>query len=408
MDNVAAADTGSPGAVLEGIRVLAVDEDAASRSALQAMLSGWGTETVAAGDSEAALAAFGQAAADRNPFALVILDVRISGGTALELAQHLRGPGLTGPAIVLLASADEVIAAEEFSALGIRECLRKPLQPSALMQAITASMASESLKRLIEFSAQGPRRVLHILVAGANPANQQLLLQMLERRGHSVVLVSGGREAVEATSWEEFDVVLLEVLMPGMSGFEATAAIRAREYKKEERSGMAVHLAILATPASATPGEQERCLAAGMDGYIAKPFHPDELFETVEKLSIIKASAPAVTFDGTLFEGDPEFLAEIASLFLETYPGLMSTIEDAFSRGDAVGLGKAAHTMKGAVANFGAAAVVEQAKALEMIAKNGDLSSARQAVSSLQSLLARFKPVLQLALKRATEEQVVM
>ena len=124
-------------------------------------------------------------------------------------------------------------------------------------------------------------------------------------------------------------------------------------------------------------------------------------------MSIIQVSAPVVSFDGALFEGDSDFLAEIVTLFLETYPQLISAIEEAIERQDAVALCRTTHTMKGAVANFGAEAVVEQVRALEMMGKTGDLSASGEAWRGLQVQMETFVPELEAVLKRVTEEQVV-
>jgi CheY-like chemotaxis protein len=276
-------------------------------------------------------------------------------------------------------------------------------------------IASESLQRLGALTAESHRaaeaekspppavRALRILVAEDNPVNQRLLVRMLEKRGHAVALVSNGREAVEALSSQKFDIALLDVQMPEMGGMEATAAIRAEEHGKHEHGGAPSHIPIVAITANAMKGDRERCLAAGMDGYIAKPINQQELFGVIENMSIIKEIDTAVAFDGSLFEGDPDFLAEIVNLFLETYPALLSEIENAVLQKDAAALGRAAHTMKGAVANFGARAVVDQAKELEMMGKSGDLASADDAAQSLRALMNKLVPELESALK-ATEK----
>ena len=408
---------------LEGIRVLLVDGDAASRRNIQEMLSSWRMTASAVDGFDAALEALDQAAGDGRPFALAILDAEISRGRGFELAESIRArAGAIRPAILILilTSTAEMNGAEDLQALGIGACLRKPVQQCELMDAITTTIASESLQRLGVFSRQPssePRdapasidaaRVRNILAAEDNLVNQRLLLRMLKKRGHSVVMVSNGREAVEALIREKFDLVLLDIQMPEMSGLEAAAAIRARELEENQRLGAAVHIPIIAVTANCMKGDRERCLAAGMDGYIAKPVHPEELFETVENLPIIQMSAPEITFDAALFEGDLDFLAEIVNLFLETYPSLLSAIEDAVSRKDAAGLTRAAHTLKGAVANFGAKSVVEQARALEMMGKKGDLSSAEEGWRQLRALMSKLTPELQGALERATAPQVVM
>jgi CheY-like chemotaxis protein len=239
-----------------------------------------------------------------------------------------------------------------------------------------------------------------ILAAEDNPVNQRLLLEMLRKRGHSVVLTSNGLEAVEAFGRERFDIALFDVQMPEMSGLEATAAIRARE---RELGG---HIPIVAITANAMQGDRERCLAAGMDAYIAKPIRRTELFEVIENMPIIQASEGSVQFDGSLFDGDPEFLAEIVNLFLATCPEMLSAIEDAIAQQDADAVRRSAHTLKGAVANFGAAAVVERAKAIEMMGQDGDLSGATGALQSLRLRLEAFQPELRAALVDTIEKQV--
>jgi HPt (histidine-containing phosphotransfer) domain-containing protein len=167
---------------------------------------------------------------------------------------------------------------------------------------------------------------------------------------------------------------------------------------------VARHIPIVAITANAMKGDRERCLAAGMDGYIAKPIRLQELFGVIENMFIIREPDPSAAFDGSLFDGDPDFLAEIVNLFLETYPELLSEIESAVSSKDAVALGRAAHTMKGAVANFGARAVVDQAKELEMMGKSGDLASADDAAQSLRALMEKLVPELESAVEKATEK----
>jgi CheY-like chemotaxis protein len=253
-------------------------------------------------------------------------------------------------------------------------------------------------------TAAGPAvRARHILAAEDNPVNQRLLVRMLQKRGHTVVLTSNGLEAVEAYGRERFDVALFDIQMPEMSGLEATAAIRA----KERECGAHSHIPIVAITANAMHGDRERCLAAGMDAYIAKPIHQGELFEMVENLSIIQEPASRVHLDTALFDGDPEFLAEIVNLFLATCPELLSSVEDAVARKDPNAVCRAAHTLKGAVANFGAEAVVEQAKALEMVGRGGDMTHAGEILQSLRSLIAALQPELEAALEKATEKQVL-
>jgi two-component system sensor histidine kinase/response regulator len=398
----------SPGGDPEDIHVLLVDNNPDNILILKKMLSGKRIQTGEADGMESALALFDEAAPGECPFRLVILDSTISGGRGLDLVESIRGLRGTGsPGVIVLTSAVDGNEAEQFRALGVRAYLQRPVTEIELMDAITSTIASESIDRLSEFSSQAsgaavvePGLARSVLVAAGNPLIQRWLPRMLERRGHSVVLVSGGRDAVAALQTERFDIALLDAQAPEINIFEVAAAIRALE------KGRAARVAIIAVTKDASQSSRDQFLASGMDGCIARPIHPGELFDRVENLSIIQVFEPEVTFDGALFDGDPEFLAEIVALFLETYPPLLAAIMDAISRGDAAGLCRSAHTLRGAVVNFGAKAVVEQVKVMEMLGKSGNLASAAEESGKLRDLLSKLVPELQSALNRALEKQV--
>jgi len=209
--------------------------------------------------------------------------------------------------------------------------------------------------------------------------NQRVAIGLLERRGHTVVAVDNGREALDALDKDVFDVVLMDLQMPVMSGLDATALVRDRE----RASGG--HVPIIAMTAHAMAGDRERCLASGMDGYLSKPVDPQLLFAAVEEQ---QATAPAaiaepatVVFDrnGLLarVSGDRELMAEIVRLFLEDYPVRLSKIRAAIDANDANALRVAAHALKGAAGNLGAVAVYEATSALEQIGADGHLDAAR-------------------------------
>ena len=404
------------GCELQGIPVLVADDSANSRIILREMLSSWGMKPVAVDGVEPAVTALNRGIAEGDPFAIVILDTKISNGAWLDLV-----PTAGGPAVIALTSAPGHSEIEQLRALGIDAYLHKPVRQSDLLDAMMTILGSRSLEALGAFSNQsssgpirgdvetkispsGEIRPLRVLVAEDNPVNQRLVVRMLEKRGHTVALVPNGREAVEALACQKFDIALFDIQMPEMGGLEATAAIRAREREQAVSGGRAIHIPIVAITANAMKGDRERCLEAGMDGYIAKPIHQQELFGVIENMHIIKEIEPTISFDDALFGGDPDFLAEIVNLFLETYPELLSEIENAVSRNDAAALGRAAHTMKGAVANFGAKAAVDQAKALEMMGKAGDLVSAAAATQSLRALMEKLVPELESALEKVTEK----
>jgi PAS domain S-box-containing protein len=399
---------------LDGLSVLVIDENATSRGILHEMLSGWRMKPVAVDGAAAVRDALQRAAAGNDPFAIVILDAKTSDKDTERLAASLRQASLPdGAAVILLTYGAESAESEKFQLFNTRACLHKPVRQSELFDTLITIISADSLERFDAFRSQGPAlqeaqehmpgKALRILVAEDNPVNQRLLIRMLEKQGHSVALVSNGREALETLTRQSFELALLDVQMPEMSGLEVAAAVRARE----KASRVTKRLPIAAITANAMKGDREQCLAAGMDAYIAKPIHQEELLAMIENVVIIQEPEAAISFDGALFEEDPEFLAEIVNLFAETYSDLLSDIDTAVSRQDADQLRRAAHTMKGAVANFGAKPIVEQAKTLEEIGRSGDFAPAAEAACVLRSLMEKFVPELRAAVARAADKQVV-
>jgi CheY-like chemotaxis protein len=201
------------------------------------------------------------------------------------------------------------------------------------------------------------------------------VLGILNGLGHEVRLVADGREAVAAARTGDFDVALLDVHMPEMDGFEATAAIRAFE---KETGG---HLPIAALTASALKGDREACLAAGMDGYLAKPIRAADLREVIDRLAL-----PSFDPDDVLarVEGDRDLLAELVVIFRAECPRLLANLRRCVENGDARGVQEAAHAIKGTVGNFGAPAASEAARALEVMGQEGVLTGAGAGVARLE------------------------
>jgi len=247
-----------------------------------------------------------------------------------------------------------------------------------------------------------PLRRLRILLAEDNIVNQKLAVRLLEKRGHVVAVVGDGKEAIEALDKDRFDLVLMDVQMPQMDGFEATALIR------ESEATTGVHLPIIAMTAHAMKGDRERCLGAGFDGYVPKPVRSQELFDAIEMLvGVPPPTDGAVPQEAPMSEslvdrsvalarvdGDLGLLKEIVGLFMGDFPKLMAEIRTAVQNRDAAKLRRAAHTLKGSVGNFGAARAVEAALVLEMMGKSGDLSGVEAAHARLEDVMARVGPEL--------------
>jgi PAS domain S-box-containing protein len=247
-------------------------------------------------------------------------------------------------------------------------------------------------------SRKEEERPLLILLAEDNIVNQRLSVRILEKRGHSIVVACNGQEAVSLLERQAFDLILMDLEMPEMSGFEATAAIRARE---KERGG---HIPILALTAHAMKGDRERCLAAGMDGYVAKPVQPRELYHAIAKLVPNAAISEKETVPPPIVQdrgealshvgGDVKLLRELTEVFLKDYPRMIEEVIDGLCAGDSAKVKRAAHSIKGAVSILGGKAAYEAALHLETRARQGDLSHAEAAWHTLRQALEQFQRAL--------------
>jgi two-component system sensor histidine kinase/response regulator len=214
-----------------------------------------------------------------EPYGLILTDMHMPKMDGFGLIERIRQqPELTAATIMMLTSAGHRGDAARCQALGVAAYLLKPIRQSELREAIARVLGARELKGAVPLvtryslqDAREPGASLRILVAEDNAVNQRLATRLLEKRGHRVVVAANGREALAAVDKEKFDLILMDVQMPEMDGFEATAAIRARE----KTNG--VRLPVIAMTAHAMKGDRERCLEAGMDGYLAKPIRPQEL-----------------------------------------------------------------------------------------------------------------------------------
>jgi CheY-like chemotaxis protein len=245
------------------------------------------------------------------------------------------------------------------------------------------------------------RRELRILLVEDNAINQILAQRLIRKRGHKLVVTNNGREALAAMESERFDLVLMDIQMPEMSGLEVTAEIR----RKEKNTGE--HIPIVATTASAMKEDRERCLEAGMDAYISKPIEKEVLFDTIDRLTgysqqtkpgDARARSNDPVFDAAAvldsLEGDSELLREIAGIFLAQFPKQMEKIRAAVSNRDPKLLEQAAHALKGTAANLLAQGVVGAASKLEEIGRAGTVAGSSQALALLEEELGKLQSAL--------------
>jgi len=246
------------------------------------------------------------------------------------------------------------------------------------------------------------------LVVEDNPVNQKLVLKMLALAGHTAEVAATGVEAVELATTQSFDVILMDVQMPGMDGLEATGAIRERE------RGSDAHVPILAMTAHAMPGDRERCLRAGMDGYLSKPVRVSDLLRAVDHFASRRESAfeqdalesqvsdtggkrmGELDYSAALARvgGDVELLQELAGMFMEEYPKLLDAIRGGLAEQNAAAACNAAHQLKGLLAQFGAETARQAAYGVELPARQGDLATTNQNLQILEAAMRLVHPDL--------------
>ncbi len=268
-------------AELAGLRVLVVDDNATNRRILHDLLRQWRMQPLLVDGGVAALAALQSAFDAHEPFGLILLDLMMPGMDGFSVAEHIRRqPALVRPTILMLSSTGQAGDIARCGALGVAAYLFKPINPSELLDAIVTALASTLERNAPRESRPVPADLpagqrLRILVVEDNAINSLVAVRLLEKAGHGVAVEINGQKALDALQRASFDLVLMDVQMPIMGGFEAVAHIRERE------KGTGQHLPILALTASAMKGDRERCLAAGMDAYVGKPIQEEALFAAI-------------------------------------------------------------------------------------------------------------------------------
>jgi two-component system sensor histidine kinase/response regulator len=388
-------------AALIGLPVLIVDDNAVNRRIVEELCRGWKMRPVAVPGGAEALAELRAAAAAGHPFPVVLTDAMMPEMDGFTLAATIRAtPVLAGAKILMLSSVGPE-EAERGRRLGIDRFLMKPVKPSELLDAIARALTGEGAAVVPDrrrADAWGVRlRPLKVLLADDYAVNRKLMVALLSKEGHTVTTAENGRAAVALAS-ADFDLILMDVQMPEMDGFEATAAIRAREATTGRRTP------VIALTAHALKGDRERCLEAGMDAYVTKPVEPAELGRAIAALlpdAVILDEAPPEVArapskaEALVFVGDDaHLLGELAQIFLNDCPRLLSELREAVARGDIPALRRAAHTLKGAALNFGDGGVAESALRLETMARTGDLAGADPARADLERRLDRLRATL--------------
>jgi signal transduction histidine kinase/CheY-like chemotaxis protein len=291
-------------AALPGISVLIVDDNGTNRRLLERMTSRWGMRAVAVESGERALAAMSQMRTSGQACQLVLLDLYMPGLDGFDVAERIRrDPTLAGATIMMLTSGQRGSDAERCRELGVSAFLMKPIRQEELRESIRKVLQeAPSVPHAMQVASRGralsPAGGLRILLAEDNEVNQLLTLHMLRKQGHGVVIAQDGMEALEAVRREPFDLILMDVQMPVMGGFDATRQIREMEAAGEIPGSSAgqprgpSRVAIIAMTAHAIKGDRELCLAAGMDDYLAKPVKMNELLATINRVMSRVSATP--------------------------------------------------------------------------------------------------------------------
>jgi PAS domain S-box-containing protein len=396
-------------ASLRDLPVLVADDNASSRAILEEMVENWRMKPFPVSDGHAAIEALKKACREKKPFGLVLLDGHMPRPSGFEVAEQIKKDhSLKHTPVILLTAAMHHESARRMRALGRTATVAKPVKQSELWDAIatvlhTASPAAKHdlVPAAKKYKAAG--HPLNILLAEDNAVNQQLAVQLLEKHGHSVTVAENGQEALDALQNADFDLVLMDVQMPVMGGLEAATEIRRRERATGE------HIPVVAMTAHAMDGDREKCLEAGMDGYVSKPIDPRTFLKTVEDLGhapSLDGDAHLVgAFDGRKpldadallerFAGNRKLLRAILKTFREDCPTMMAKIRDALKKQDCAAVADAAHALKGSVGNFGETAAFESAREIEKKGRQGKLDGTWDTYAALEDDIALLLPALQ-------------
>jgi CheY-like chemotaxis protein len=396
--------------ILRGVRVLIVDDNRTNRRILEGLVARWGMNPTSISDGEAALAELSAARDAGEPYGLILTDMHMPKMDGLGFVKKIKQqPELCTSTIMMLTSGGQRGDAARCEELGISAYLLKPVRKSELRDAIAKTLGGRAqagtvpmLTRYSIQEAHAPQRRLEILLAEDNPVNQKLAIRLLEKRGHHVIVAENGSKALEALETESFDLVLMDVQMPEMDGLEATRRLREKEKGSGHRQ------AVVAMTALAMKGDRERCTAAGMDGYLSKPIHTEELDEILEDYLGRKLQMRAIPEDNPAVEDcvsshelleriddDRNFLAELLELFRGAYPVQMSKGREAVANDDAAGLERVAHALKGALKNLSAPKASRLAQELEDMGKSGTTTDAGGKLTELEEELGRVVEQLQ-------------
>ena len=409
---------------IRGMRILVVDDNQTNRTILVKMTESFGCSPEAVETGKEAIQALKRAAHKEKLFDLVLLDMQMPGMDGEETLGAIRqDPDIKDVTVIILTSLGVRGDVARLQALGGAGYLTKPIKQSQLFDTIITVLSRQ--KRVVgqepirivtrHTIAEEKRRKTRILLAEDNPMNQKLAVALLKRAGYLMDAVENGRLAVEAINRRAYDLVLMDIQMPEMDGFEATRAIRKKQDERKD-------IPIVAMTAHAMKGDREKCLQAGMDDYVAKPIEPQELLGTIEKWTRSCDSNEAtvgrkesgthqlppgipIDLEAALdrFDGDNEFLEKMLQEFVESAPKQLEMLEGAIKKGDAKLVEREAHSIKGAAGNLGATGIADVSLKLELLARKTNLTGTNHVIARLKTEFKRLEEYVHQSLKVESE-----
>jgi len=390
--------------MLRTIKALVVDDNSTNRRILQEMLKGWELKSTCVEGGEQALTELQSAQQAGQPYQLMLTDLHMPGMDGFTLAEKVRHcTQLRGIAFVILTSAGHPGEIERCRSLGITSYLFKPIRKLELLSAILqvreqCQIPSAPTPAVTPSNSAVQGKGLNILLAEDNRVNQVVATRVLAKMGHTITLANNGVEALSLLAACSFDLVLMDIQMPQMDGIAATKSIRTREMNTNS------HLPIIAMTAHAMKGDRERCIEAGMDGYVSKPINIEDLEEAIAKIMHLTSTdsrgpSPEGHSEGSTRKpvsldfgqmlkrlgGDEELLHEVIEIFVDQAPKHVDTLRRALSQGDAALVEKTAHSMKGELGYLGIAEVSQKARDLEELGRKEQLHQASQLFTSFET-----------------------
>ena len=412
----------TPETDLQGLRVLIVDDNATNREILQHRVLSWRMRAVSAADGPTALNALRGAAALGAPFDLAILDMHMPGMDGLELARAVQADAMLRPTrLLMLTSVGVQGDGEELRGAGIVAHLTKPARQSELYNRIAEVMGrplSPAGRHAANRDARRsvlPHLTALVLLVEDNIVNQEVAREMLESLGCRVHVAADGLEAVDVAYHGEYDVILMDIQMPGMDGYQATRKIRAHEERERGSGVVRRRTPIVALTANAMQGDGEACLEAGMDGYLTKPFRREELLEALrpfvgelgrdeapgspaaesaapERAVVDRRALDAIRALST--ERGATIVARVIDAYLESAPDAFDALRLAVSEKDAAAVEAQAHGLKSSSANVGARELAELAREAEALGRAGQAAEAAAIVERIGMELLRVREAL--------------